>query len=131
MSDYKLKQLRKETIKKLNELKDNLSYDNMTNYTDMINTLIDYDNNAQDNLYLYDNILQYYNFVDDELISYIIEDDKKRYGYYDLDRLRCFINDTRSDDIYILDGYGNLENIDDGVIIDCINQSIETLEENI
>lgn len=131
MSDYKLKQLRKETIKKLKELKDNLSYDNMTNYTDMINTLIDYDNNAQDNLYLYDNILQYYNFVDDELISYIIEDDKKRYGYYDLDRLRCFINDTRSDDIYILDGYGNLENIDDGVIIDCINQSIETLEENI
>ena len=31
-----------------------------------------------------------------------------------IDRLRCFVGDTYSDDIYCLDGYGNLKNINDG-----------------
>ncbi len=131
MNNKKLIQLKKDTIKKLEELKNSLSYDNATNYHDLVNILINYDNEAQDNLYLYDTIQEYYNFVDDELISYIIEEDKRNYGYYDLDRLRCFINDTRSDDIYILDGYGNLENINDEIITDCINQSIDKLKDNL
>ena len=35
-----LNKLKKETIKKLEELKDNLGYDNEENYCNMINTMI-------------------------------------------------------------------------------------------
>ena len=43
-----LNNLKKETIKKLEELKDNLSYNYENDYCDMVNIMIDYDNEAQE-----------------------------------------------------------------------------------
>ena len=122
--------LKRKTIEELKEIKNTLSYDNGENYKNMINTLIDYDNEAQDNLYLYDTIQEMYNFVDDELLTYHIENIKDSYGYYDLARLKIFINNTYDDGIYHLDGYGNLENVTTEDISYCIDEAIEKLEES-
>lgn len=123
--------LKRKTINELKEIKNTLSYDNEENYRRMINTLIEYDNEAQDDLYLYDTINELYEFVDDELLTYHIENIKDSYGYYDLTRLRYFINNTYDDSIYYLDGYGNLENVTTDDISYCIDEAIEKLEESI
>ena len=68
-----LRQLKIKTIEKLNELKNNLSYDNEDNYYEMINIMIDYDNEAQDDLYLHDSINDNVEFVDDESLKYYVE----------------------------------------------------------
>lgn len=131
MSKKELIKLRKETIKKLQAVKENLSYDNEENYCNMVNTMIDYDNEAQDKLYLYDSTQETYNFVDDEILIYLIEREKNNYGYYDLNRLRYFIGDTYDDSIYILNGYGNLENVTQNDFIYCIDEAIERLQESL
>ena len=123
--------LKRKTINDLKEIQNTLSYDNEENYRRMINTLIDYDNEAQDKLYLYDSIYELYNFVDDELLTYHIEHIKDSYGYYDLTRLRYFINDTYDDGIYYINAYGNLENVTTDDISYCIDEAIEKLEESI
>lgn len=69
-----LNELKKETIKKLEEIKNNLSYDNEENYANMVNTMIDYDNEAQDSLYLYDTTQELVEFVDDEILKYLIKE---------------------------------------------------------
>lgn len=125
-----INKLKKETIKKLKEIKENLSYDNEENYRNMINTLIDYDNEAHDNLYLYDRIQEMYNFVDDEILSYYIENEKDDYGHYDLTRLRYFINNTYDDYIYYINAYGNLENVEKEDFNICIDEAISVLEES-
>lgn len=121
-----LNKLKKETIKKLEEIKNNLSYNNEENYTNMINTMIDYDNEAQDNLYLYDSTQELVNFVDDEILSYLIKENSDS-----VSRLRCFINDTNDDNIYKLNGYGNLENVDKNDFEFCIDEAITTLKESL
>lgn len=122
--------LKRKTINKLKEIKNTLSYDNEENYTKMINTLIDYDNEAQDNLYLYDRINEIYNFVDGELLSQCIENIKDTYGYYDITRLRYFINDTYDDSVYYINDYGNLQNLDKNDFRICIDEAISMLEES-
>lgn len=84
-----LNELKKETIKKLEKIKNNLSYDNEENYVNMVNTMIDYDNEAQDSLYLYDTTQELVEFVDDEILTYLIKENSDS-----VSRLRCFINDT-------------------------------------
>ena len=110
-----------ETIKKLNDIKEYSDYNKA--YTDMINTAIDYDNETQDDLYLHD-IVADYGFCDDELVGYHIE-----HIGNDIDILRYFIGDTISDDIYIVNAYGNLENVSMDDIIMCIDELLEMLEE--
>lgn len=119
-------ELKKETIKKLEEIKNNLSYDNEQNYVDMINTMIDYDNEAQDNLYLYDTTLELVEFVNDDVLDYLIKENSGS-----LERLRYFINDTEKDNIYKLNGYGNLENVDKSDFEYCIDEAIEKLKESL
>lgn len=122
-----LKELRKNTIKKLEELKDNLSYDNEENYCNMVNTLIDYDNEAQDNLYLYDNVRDYVDFVDEELLQYYVEYQFKEFG---IDRLFYMTRQLENaDTIYVVDGYGNLRNCEKSDFEYCIEETIERLEE--
>ena len=120
-----LNELKKETIKKLGEVKNNLSYDNEENYCDMINTMIDYDNEAQDDLYLYDTTQELVEFVDEEILEYLINQNKDS-----LSRLRYFINDTYDDSIYKLNGYGNLENVERDDFIYCIDEAISKLKES-
>lgn len=124
-----MKELREKTIKELRKVKENLknNYDEK-NYCDMINGMIDYDNESQDNLYLYDNVMEYYNFIDNELLEQYIASELKEYG---VERIRYILGDTVNSEIYILDAYGNLENVNDGMFEDCIDQAIETLEKAI
>ena len=117
-------ELKEKTIKKLEELKERLSGQTYEeNYCDLVNTLIDYDNEAHDKLYLYDSMRETVEFVDDEIMEYLIKECDN-----DIDRLRCFIGDAHSDYIYKLNGYGNLENVTDDDFIYCVDAAIERLK---
>lgn len=91
-------------IDKLEEIKNNLSYDNIKNYNKIFNLCCDYENEHIGS-YLTDKIFEY-DFVDEESLEYLIKENST-----DLSRLRCFINGTYDADIYRLNGYGNLVNI--------------------
>ncbi len=92
----------------------------------MVNTMIDYDNEAQDSLYLYDTTQELVEFVDDEILKYLIEKNSDS-----VSRLRCFINDTSDDNIYKLNGYGNLENVNTDDFKFCIDEAITKLKESL
>lgn len=122
----KNERLKKETIKKLEELKEKLPsmcYDDI--YCELDNILIEYDNEAQDNLYLCDALNEIGNFVDEEILPDLIKNCND-----DIDRLRCFIGYTNVASIYKLDGYGNLENVNDDDFIYCIDKIIERIKES-
>jgi len=119
-----LEKLRKEAIKALKDVKEELNWDMEENYCNMINIMIDYDNQAQDDLYLYDTTRERVEFIDEELLDYLIRDCDN-----DLGRLRCFIGDTYSANIYKLDGYGNLENVNKEDFEYCIDEAINDLQE--
>ena len=123
-----MKDLKNETIKKLEELKNNLSYDNESNYCDLVNTLIDYDNEAQDELYLHDTARELVDFVDEELLGYYLEYQLKEFG---VDRLFYITQAlTYSDTIYKVNAYGNLENVEQDDFIYVIDEIIEKLKED-
>ena len=83
---------------------------------------------------------------DDEILSYLEEqnyittEDEERViseNSDSIDRLRYFIGDTHSADVYRIDGYGNLENIDiddlKGLcedLIDELRRQIQTLKDS-
>ena len=117
--------LKQETIKKFEELKERL-FENTTenNYCDLINTATNYDNEAQDSLYLYDTIQELVFFVDEEILQQLI----KKNAEYGISRLRYFINDTYNADIYKLNVYENLENVSDDDFELCIDECIERLQ---
>ena len=122
-----MKELIKETIKNFEELKKNLSYnDTEENYCNLVNIAVDYDNEAQDDLYLYDTIHEICEFVDEEIMDYLIKENSSS-----LTRLRCFIGDTFDAVIYKLDGYGNLENVEDDDFEYCIDECIERLNDKL
>lgn len=126
MIKMKNKRLKKETIKKLEELKEELPsmcYDDI--YCELDNILIEYDNEAQDNLYLSDALNEIGNFVDEEMLPDLI-----RACNDDICRLRCFIGCTNLASIYKLDGYGNLENVNDDDFIYAIDEIIERIKES-
>ncbi len=124
-----LNKLKKETIKKLEELKDNLGYDNEENYCNMINTMIDYDNEAQDNLYLYDTTQDLVEFVDDETLEYYIDYQIKNFGK---DRLFYMFNNVNNVcGLYVVDGYGNLRDVEKDDFIYCIDEAITELKESL
>lgn len=120
--------LKEQTIKKLEEIKNNLSYDMEENYRNMVNTIIDYDNEAQDNLYLYDTVQELIEFVDDETLEYYIDYQIKTFGK---DRyFYMFNNVTNVCGIYVVDAYGNLRDIEKDDIIYCIDEIIIKLKES-
>lgn len=124
-----LNELKKETIKKLEEVKNNLSYDNEENYCNMINTMIDYDNEAQDNLYLYDTTQELVEFVDDETLQYYVDYQVKSFG---LDRLFYMFNGVNNVcGIYVVDGYGNLRDVEWDDFKYCIDEVITKLKESL
>lgn len=126
--EKKMKNLKKETIKKLEEIKDNLNYDNAENYANIINTLIDYDNDAQDELYLYDNIVQLIDIVDDEVLQYYVDYQIKTFGQ---DRYFYMFNQVNNIcGVYVIDSYGNLRDITQDDLIEMIDESIDRLKES-
>ena len=93
-------------VEQLSDMKSNLDgFDMSKNYAEIWNACADFDNEHRDS-YLTDKITGY-DFVDDELLEYIVKENAT-----DLSRLRCFIGDTYDADIYMLDGYGNLQNVE-------------------
>lgn len=122
------KELKEETIKKLEELKNNLSYDYEENYCNMINIMIDYDNEAQDDLYLHDMCRELVDIVDEELLQYYLEYQFKTFGVERLFYItQCL---EHADTIYKVNGYGNLENVDNDDFIYCIDEAINQLKES-
>lgn len=115
-----------EVRKKLEDLKKSLSYDVEDNYCDLVNTLIDYDNKMQgkDNIYLYDLLQECYDFIDEELLEYAVKHELES----GVERLRCFLNDTHSDTLYLINAYGNLENVDNDTIKDAIDFMIDEID---
>ena len=126
MEKKELKKLRKETIKKLEEVKNNLGYDMEENYCNMINTMIDYDNEAQDDLYLDDMTRELVEFVDDEILPYYVDYQVKTFG---IDRYFYMFNGVNNVcGLYVVDGYGNLRDIEQSDLEYCIDEAITTLK---
>ena len=121
--------LRKETIKKLKDIKNNLSYDLEKNYTNIVNTMIDYDNEAQDDLYLYDNCQQNIDFVDDETLEYYVDYQIKTFGK---DRYFYMFNQVNNVcGLYVIDGYGNLRDVEKEDLEYCIDEAIKLLNDKL
>ena len=116
---------KREFIEQLGILKDGLGWDMEENYANLWNACADYDNNHR-GLYLTDRI-QAYDFVDDEILEYIV----KEQSLGGVSRLRCFIGDTYDANLYRLDGYGNLANVDNSDFEYLINDIVLSLEEDI
>ena len=124
-----LSKLRKETIKKLKDIKNNLSYNLEKDYTNIVNTMIDYDNEAQDNLYLYDNCQQIIDFVDDETLEYYVDYQIKTFGK---DRYFYMFNQVNNViGLYVIDGYGNLRDVEKEDLEYCIDEAIKLLNDKL
>lgn len=113
----------KKYIEKLEELKDNLSYDNEHNY----NKLIEIANNFD---YDFDTCIieLTHDLIDEEIAEDILKSELERGG---IDRARCFIGDTTTDSVYKMNGYGNLENVYISDFEDIINNIINEIEKEI
>lgn len=113
-------------MKELRELKERIenikiNYDYEESYTNLYNTVIDYMNDTQnfDLEYLFEDFIYY------ETAEEIAKNELQNGG---LVRLRYYIGDVNiNDEIFKLDGYGNLENI----TIDDLNNLKDELLENI
>lgn len=115
---------RKKLINELNEAKENLGVFTKDNYDKIYKILEEFDN--ENCTYYIDNLRQS-DFLEDDDLDYFLEKEAKD----GVDRLRCFINDTYSDDMYRLDGYGNLANITIGDFENLIDDLIYQIEQDI
>lgn len=115
-------------LKELKEKIENIeiTYDYEKSYTDLYNTVIDYMNETQDSdfEYLFDDIIDYE--MAEERAKYELESGGLVRLYYFLGDVNC------NNDIFKIDGYGNLAeiHIDDledlkQEIIDKINEKLE------
>lgn len=113
-------------MKKLKELKERIenvkiNYNYEESYTNLYNTVIDYMNDTQD----FDLEYLFEDFIDYETAEDIAKNELNNGG---LIRLKYYLGDTNlNDEIFKLDGYGNLENI----TIDDISNLKDEISENI
>ena len=113
-------------MKELRELKERIEnikidYDYEESYTNLYNTVIDYMNDTQD----FDLEYLFEDFIDYETAEEIARNELQNGG---LVRLSYYLGDTNlNDEIFKLDGYGNLENI----TIDDLNNLKDEILENI
>lgn len=115
---------RAEFIEQLKILKEDLSYDMEKNYCDIWNACADFDNEHSGS-YITDKITGY-DFVTEDLLEYIVKENAT-----DLSRLRCFIGNTYDADIYMLDGYGNLQNVEESDFENLIDDIVSDLQYDI
>ena len=113
-------------MKKLKELKERIenveiNYNYEESYTNLYNTVIDYMNDTQD----FDLEYLFEDFINYETAEEIAKNELNNGG---LLRLNYYLGDTNlNDEIFKLDGYGNLENI----TIDDLNNLKDEIIENI
>ncbi len=118
---HALRQVKRE----LNDIKERSYYEYDRKYSDIYNACVDLDNNYND-IYLCDYI-QEQNFVnEDEVEEFLIRENSDS-----LARLRCFMGDTYDDTLYRINGYGNLENVDNDDLNCLCDELIEQIEDYI
>lgn len=123
-----MKNLKLETMKKLESLLNNKTYNVDKYYCDIINTCIDYDNEAQDSLYLYDTIHEYYNVIDDEILEAYIKEQLN----YGVSRIKyIFAGVTQDNENYILDDCGNLQDLSIDDCLDMISIAYDKLKNSL
>ena len=110
-------------IDDLTEFRQKLDYDYNTTYCKLWNMCADFDNKHRTSL---TDFITNYDFVTEDILEYVVKENAT-----DLCRLRNFIGDTYDADIYRLDGYGNLANVDNGDFEDVIDELIENLQDQI
>lgn len=117
---------KKKKMKELRELKERIEnikidYDYEESYTNLYNTVINYMNDTQD----FDLDYLFEDFIDYETAEEIARNELNNGG---LIRLKYYLGDTNLNyEIFKLDGYGSLENID----IDDLNNLKDEILENI
>ena len=116
---------KRKLLRTLKEIKENLSWEYDTDYNKIWNECSEVDNKYGDP-YLCDYISEENYVQNDELMEFLIKNNSDS-----LDRLRCFIGNTYSADLYKLDGYGNLQNIDKSDIECLCDELINKLNANI
>ena len=75
----------------------------------------------------YDDIREISDILDDDDVDYWLKAAAKD----GVDRVRCFVADTYSDDIYKLDGYNNLANVTDGDLESLVYDLTEKIKDDI
>lgn len=117
---------KRKLVRELETIKDEMSYLYDEEYSKIWNACVDIDNKYQHAPYLTDYISEQ-NFVgDDDLMDYLIKENSSS-----LERLRYFIGGTYHSDLYRVNAYGNLTNIDKSDLIDLCDELIDMLKVNI
>ena len=116
---------RRDFVGKLKFLREGLGCDMEDNYEYLWNLCSVYDNNHRGaNL---TRKITDYNFVDNEDLEFIV----KEKSFDGVTSLRVFINDTYDANLYRLDGYGNLANVEISDFEELIDDLVNDLERDI
>lgn len=118
-----MKNLKKQLKKDLMEIRENwISRNFDEQICEIKNKLIDYSNETQDySLEDYEYRFEHYDTIED----YVIEQIKSWW----IARIPYLCGDVRfDDDYYIIDGYGNIENIEKSDVEERLDEIIEELE---
>ena len=117
---------RKKLIHQLNdEVKDIESKIKKEVFENIKNIIYDFD--GDHSTCYYDDLRDISDILDDDDLDYWLEEAAKE----GIDRVRCFVADTYSDDIYKLDGYNNLANVTDGDLEGLVYDLTEKIKDDI
>lgn len=117
---------RKKLINQLNdEVKDIESKIKKEVFENIKNIIYDFD--GDHSTCYYDDLRDISDILDDDDLDYWLEEAAKE----GIDRVRCFVADTYSDDIYKLDGYNNLANVTDGDLEGLVYDLTEKIKDDI
>ena len=117
---------RKKLINLLNEEVKDIDTKCKKDVFENIKNLIE-DFDADHSTDYYDNLREISNILDDDDVDYWLKIATKA----GIDRVRCFVADTYSDDIYKLDGYNNLANVTDGDLESLVYDLTENIKDGI
>ena len=116
---------RRQLIRDLKDLKDEGLYGLENDFDKIYNLCSDIDFKYND--YELTDYITEQNFVrNDEVLDELIKQNSS-----DIDRLRCFIGDTYSSDLYKIDGYGNLANVTSGDMEMLVDELIDIVKDQI
>ncbi len=117
---------RKKLINQLNEeIKDMDCKSKRDVYIKIRELIEDFD--AEHNTCYYDNIRNISDILDDDDLDFWLESAAKD----GVDRVRNFVADTYSDDIYKLDGYNNLANVEESDFESLVYDLTERIKDDI
>ncbi len=116
---------RRQLIRDLKDLQENGLIGVEREYNQIYNLCCDIDN-KYGNYELTDHITEQDFVLNDEILDGLIKQNSD-----DIDRLRCFIGDTYSADIYRIDGYGNLANVTSGDMEMLVDELIDIAKDQI